>query len=193
MKKLELLLLLAFLVAFILRLNLILPYRLYSAVILIVLSVFYFIWSIGSLKECSIKDFFINLKNTKIQWNGFSQGIGCALGALGVFCMEYLIDGYRFILWSAVLFIFASFIVELVKLVTEHYQVGRTIRRSILWLTLCFTFLSSSESFLVRRIYKGHHRFLQLYEAHTKNPDNKHYLEMFRREFDRVEEQMRRR
>ncbi|QZT35913.1 hypothetical protein K5X82_11475 [Halosquirtibacter xylanolyticus] len=192
MKRIESLLLIAFGLTFLLRLSLILPYRMYSAYVFLALSIFYLFWGIGAMREISVKEYFINFKNREIHWNGLSQGIGCSLAALGLFCMENLTPGYRFILWSGVFFILLSFIVEVYRFMHNEMKIGRTIRRSFIWLALCFTFLSSSEAFLVKRIYKDHPRLLQLYETHTKYPDNEAYREMFKKEFDRVEETMRR-
>ncbi|QZE14761.1 hypothetical protein K4L44_02560 [Halosquirtibacter laminarini] len=193
MKKIEKLLWVSYGISITLRLSLIKNNDIIIGTTLILLGVFYLIWSLYQFKaidtfnkDQSYKSR-IKTKSLIVGFGLFCTYIGCGKHIIMLLREHILLATYDRILDSGIVILCGVIIYEITLMVRQRkYIKSNILRKSVLGLIVGSLLWMISGTTEIEIIYRNYPRFIHAYKAVHKNPENKKLIEILNQEHKKI-------
>lgn len=196
MKNIEKVLWIIFPTCAILRLTLIKNSDLFEGTSLILLGIFYLVWSFFQFEDISIfrKSTIPQIERKNNKKRSILAGIGSFLICIG--CGKHIImllrkhevsTGLNNMVFLGLIMLTGVLIVEIIDMINlKQYKRTVIFKKVIVGLILGSTLFYISGDKEVQIIYRNHPRFIKAFKLVKQNPENKELIQLMNKEHDKI-------
>ncbi|QZE13986.1 hypothetical protein K4L44_15875 [Halosquirtibacter laminarini] len=189
MRTIEKILEFCVILGFILRMMLVNNGYLIEGVSLLLIGIFYFIWSIFRFKDYSFrrKDQSTCIYDPISKRMSLLAGFGLFLTCSGAGQHMVFITSSNALVFLGMTILLIVAISETIVFIKEkRVHISRVYKRVFVWLAIGIGVWYMSGERAIQVIYRKHPRFIKAYKAVKKYPDNEKYREIMWNEYDKV-------